>query len=294
LILILAGDWDPLALAVRAELERRDRDHVMLGADWARDSELAWTPVPFGGSIKLNGRRTDLRSLSGVLARHEMLVQLPTTLEQSDDSYPFFESAAALLAFLDAMPCPVVNRPRPLPRSRSTMLSPALARAAGFLPVPTVVASRREDAIVAVAAEGSPTLVGRVSSSIEDRIVTGEAPAVAAIEALLPHGAVVVKRLAPVTLLTIFVAGETVTGAAPSQEVGGLQPCPLDPAATQAARALAEQLGVQLLRIRVQQADRRLWLVDADVHPFQPGGFDLSLLAPVAHGLADLLTERAQ
>jgi hypothetical protein len=289
LVLILAGDWDPLALAVRDELERRGREHAMLSTDWFRHSELEWTPVPFGGSMKLGGRRVELGSLTGVLARHDVLVELPGTLEPSGDRYPFYESAAALLALLDALPCPVVNRPKPVPRTRVTMLSPALARAAGFEPVPTLVASSRDEALAALAPDGTPTLVGRVSASFDDRVVTTQASGAAAIDALLPHGAVVIKTLTPATLVAAFVAGDTVVGAAWSEDAGALEQVDLDPTAARAARAIAERLGVQLLRVAFQQSDGRLWLVDIDANTFVPGGIDRNLVAPAATGLADLL-----
>jgi hypothetical protein len=293
LVLILAGDWDPLALAVRDELERRGRDHAMLSTDWSRDSELVWTPIPFGGSMKLGGRRVELGSLTGVLARHDVLVQLPGTLEPSGDRYPLYESAAALLALLDAMPCPVVNRPKPVPRSRVMMLSPALARAAGFEPVPTVVASSRDDALAAVAPDGLQTLVGRVSGSFDDRVVATRASAAAAIDALLPHGAVVIKTLTPAAVVAAFVAGDVVVGAAWSEEAGALEQLDLDPAAGQAARAIAERLGVQLVRVVFQQSDGRLWLIDVDASTFYPGGIDRNLVAPAAAGIADLLGKAA-
>jgi hypothetical protein len=294
LVLILAGHWDPLALAVREELERRGRDHAVLTDDWARDSGLAWTPIPFGGSMKIGGRRVELGSLDGVLARHELTMRLPGSLEPSDDRYPLFESAATVLALLDALPCPVVNRPRPVPRTRSMALGPWLARAAGFEPVRTLVLSSRDDALAAIAQDDSPTLVGRVSGSYDDRLVADDASAAAAVDALLPHGAVVVKSLAPAPVLAAFVSGETVIGAAWSQEAGALEPCPLNAAAVQASRAIAHRLGVQLLRVVLQEHAGRLWLVDADVNVFLPGGVDRDLLAPAAAGIADLLCEGAR
>jgi hypothetical protein len=149
----------------------------------------------------------------------------------------------------------------------------AVARAAGFEPVPAVVTSRRDEALAAVATDGRPTLVGRVSNAIEDRIV-GPDSAAAAVDALLPHGAVMVRRLAPVPPTTALVAGDAVIGEVP-------------PAAAGVARDLAGRLGAQLVSITLQQSDGRLWFVDANLHPLVPGSADDTLLEPAARGLAD-------
>ena len=287
MIVILAGDQDPLANAVRAELDLRGHDYGVIGADWVPGSELAWTPIPFGGSIKADGRTVALGSITGVLVRTELAPHLPTTLERGDDQYPFFESGATLLGLLDAMPCIVVNRPVPLPQSRVAAISPELARAAGCASPPTIVSSER-DAALGLVDDESLVVVGRVSGPYEDRLVSGAAQAAEAIDALLPHGAVLLKRLVPGPLIQAFVAGTAVLGA--RWAAGALTPSALEPRAARAARAVADQLGVELVRVTLQLSPDRVWLVDVNPHVFLPGGGDSDLVAPAAAGITDLLS----
>jgi hypothetical protein len=124
----------------------------------------------------------------------------------------------------------------------------AVASAAGFEPVPAVVTSRRDEALAAVATDGRPTLVGRVSNAIEDRVV-GPDSAAAAIDALLPHGAVMVRRLAPVPLTIALVAGDAVISELP-------------PAAAGVARDLAGRLGVQPPDVETSAVEDESTLLD--------------------------------
>jgi hypothetical protein len=291
LVLILAGEADPPAQAVRDELERRGGECALLGADWATAARLAWSPDPFGGSVTLGGRQLDLTELTGVVARWELVMPRFDKLEPGgDDLYAYSELSATTLGLLDALPCPVVNRPRPGGLGRGMLLGTGPAQAAGMQAVPTVVTSSREEALAAAAPDGETTLVGRVAHRLDDRRCTDPAATGAAVDALIEHGAVVVRRLPPGDPVLAYLAGDAVIGATAAQNGGLRETCDIDDIAAAAVRAIGRHLDLQLVGISFARGtDGRLWLVDVDALPLLgDGGPDLQ--AAVAAGLADLLT----
>ena len=157
MILILADSTDPWATLV-------DREARLSGGDvfWIQPAQLLdrillnW-PVVTGvsvvpGTVVIDGRTIPLADLTGIFAR--LTLPLPLELEElslPDRDYVIKETTAAWLAFLNAMPCSVVNRP--IPGGRPTLLagSPLLSQLAeehGFLLPPSRCTSSRADAIV--------------------------------------------------------------------------------------------------------------------------------------------------
>ena len=158
MILILAEPADPWATLVHRELLRRSEEDLF----WIRPAELLdrvllnW-PVGTGapllpGSLVVDGSTKLLSDLTGVFTR----LSLPLLLELEDLSaqdrdYVVKEATAAWLAFLNALPCAVVNRP--IPGGHPTLLagSPLLsecARNQGFMLPPSRCTSSRADAIL--------------------------------------------------------------------------------------------------------------------------------------------------
>ncbi len=270
-MLIFAADWDLLARGVASELERRKRPYAMLDADWVARSTLVWTPNPFAGHFELNGSVVALDRISGVLARE--LYAVPNALEapSGDGFYIHAETSATLLALLDAMPCPVVNRARPIPYGRPLLLGGAPARRAGMKPAPFVLTSERTVALAACAEAGTQgALVGRPSGPWEDRLVTSDRAAIDAVDSLLSHGAVLVRPVLTREPLVVFVAGDLVVGARPSEWpvlTHGLETEAVPPAVEDRVRALADRLEVSLLRVTVAVGPDGMYVLDVDPAP---------------------------
>jgi len=141
-ILILAESTDPWAMLVHKEAQHTGGDVFWIQPAQLLDRILLNWPVVTGasvvpGTVVIDGQAIPLADLTGIFAR----LTLPPPLELEglslpDRDYVIKETSAAWLAFLNAMPCSVVNRP--IPGGRPTILagSPLLSRLAqeqGFL-----------------------------------------------------------------------------------------------------------------------------------------------------------------
>jgi hypothetical protein len=157
-ILILAESTDPWATLVHRDLRRRaDGDLVWIQPAQLLDRVLLNWPVVtrtavLPGHLVVDGKAVQLTDLTGIFAG----LALPLSLEfedlsSQDNDYIVKEATAAWLAFLNALPCAVVNRP--IPGGRPTLLagSPLLSRHArehGFLLPPSRCTASRADAIL--------------------------------------------------------------------------------------------------------------------------------------------------
>jgi hypothetical protein len=157
-ILILAEPADPWATLVHQELLCRGEEDLF----WIQQAQLLdrvllnW-PVGTGshflsGSLVVDGTTRLLTDLTGVFARlsFPLLLELED-LSVQDRDYVVKEATATWLAFLNALPCAVVNRP--IPGGSPTLLggSPLRsqhARAQGFMLPPAYCTSSRTDAIL--------------------------------------------------------------------------------------------------------------------------------------------------
>lgn len=142
MILILADSTDPWATLVHREAQRTGGDVFWVEPLQFLDKILLDWPVVAGaavvpGSLEIDGRAIPLDHLTGIFARLPFPLCLDLQgLSDADGHYVTKEATAAWLAFLNAMPCSVVNRP--MTGGRPTLLSgsPLLAKLAqdcGFL-----------------------------------------------------------------------------------------------------------------------------------------------------------------
>ena len=158
MILILAEPADPWATLVHRELLCRGEEDLF----WIQRAQLldrvllnwpveTWSPL-LPGSLVVDGTTKPLNDLTGVFARlsFPLLLELED-LSVQDRDYVVKEATAAWLAFLNALPCAVVNRP--IPGGSPTLLvgSPLLsqrAMAQGFMLPPAYCTSSPTDAIL--------------------------------------------------------------------------------------------------------------------------------------------------
>jgi hypothetical protein len=156
-ILILADNTDPWAIQVNKEVQCTGGDVFWVQPAQLLDRILLNWRVVAGtsvvpGTLLIDGHTIPLADLTGIFAR--LMFPPPLELEElslQDRDYVMKETTAAWLAFLNALPCAVVNRP--IPGGRSTILagSPLLSRVAkerGFLLPPSRCTSSRADAVL--------------------------------------------------------------------------------------------------------------------------------------------------
>jgi hypothetical protein len=156
-ILILADSTDPWATLVHREAYRTGGDVFWIHPARLLDRILLNWPVVTGvslvpGTVVIDGHTILLADLTGIFAR--LTLPPPLDLEElsvQDRDYVMKETTAAWLAFLNAMPCSVVNRP--VPGGRPTILagSPLLSQLVedhGFLLPPSRWTSSQADAIL--------------------------------------------------------------------------------------------------------------------------------------------------
>jgi hypothetical protein len=157
MILILAESTDPWALLVNRQAQDIGGDVLWVQPGQLLDRILlnwpviASTPV-MPGTLVIDGQTILLDDLTGIFARFTLPLLLDLDeLSPHDRNYVIKETSAAWLAFFNAMPCAVVNRP--VPGGQSTILagSPFLSQLAkkhGFLLPSSCCTSSQADAML--------------------------------------------------------------------------------------------------------------------------------------------------
>ncbi|HEX4270740.1 MAG TPA: hypothetical protein VHZ32_05115 [Rhizomicrobium sp.] len=147
MILVLADPTDRLAVDLMTRLERSGIAAHRAGPDNWNALRFSWElPGEVQGHVVCGDRRVALNEISGVLVR-ALPVVTGLSYKETDDEYLLMEWNAALLGFLKALPCPVINRPRPGRHFRQPLLTafaPALEKAGFLLPDLLVTASPQE------------------------------------------------------------------------------------------------------------------------------------------------------
>jgi hypothetical protein len=156
-ILILAESTDPWAMLVHREAQHTGGDVFWIQPAQLLDRILLNWPVVTGvsvvpGTVVIDGHTIPLADFTGIFAR--LTLPPPLELEElslGDRDYVIKETSAAWLAFLNAMPCSVVNRPVPGGRPTTLAGSPLLSHLAeehGFLLPPSHCTSSQADAML--------------------------------------------------------------------------------------------------------------------------------------------------
>ncbi|MEO8339754.1 MAG: hypothetical protein ABI604_08535 [Nitrospirota bacterium] len=157
MILILAESTDPWAMLVHKEAQHTSGDVFWIQPAQLIDRILLNWPVVTGasavpGTVVIDGQTIPLVDLTGIFAR----LRLPPPLELEelpleDRDYVIKETSAAWLAFFNAMPCAVVNRP--IPGGQPTILAGSpfmsqLAKKHGFFLPSSCCTSSQADAML--------------------------------------------------------------------------------------------------------------------------------------------------
>jgi len=217
-ILILADSTDPWATLAHREAQRTGGDVFWVESVQLLDKlRLNW-PVVTGesivpGSLEVDGQIVSLDHLTGIFARLPFPLRLDLEgLSDSDAEYVTKETTAAWLAFLNAMPCSVVNRP--VPGGRPTLLSgsPLLAKLArdhGFLLPASRCTSSQADALQQFMTWGESAYL-KPLGSVEPGQFLHSHDGVEQIRRVMELQAVSLQTVPPGQQATVYVAGEQV------------------------------------------------------------------------------------
>lgn len=227
MILILANPTDPWATLLHREIKRRHRKVSWIQPAQLLDSvQLNWPaaadPSVISGSVIIDGLTVPLTDLTGVFARLTWPPVLGLEgLSQPDQDYVTKEAIAAWLAFLNALSCPVVNRP--IPGGWPTLLagSPLLSRMApehGFGLPPSRCMSSRADALVQFAAWGERVYLKTVGDS-EPGMILQAHDGREQICRLLEQQAVSMQSIPHGQRVTMYVVGDQVVGTVVKPDV---------------------------------------------------------------------------
>jgi hypothetical protein len=209
MIAVLASRLDPEA---RALVDARSAaEAALLSAEDLGSPGWIFSPGdPADGMAVVEGRRVRTAVLRGVLTRRPAVVAAELVrIHPEDRSYVAAEMNAFLVAWLNALPCPVVNRPTP-----TSLCGPAWAR----------IHWR-----AAAARAGIPWAEGASAGDAETVVVCGERVLFAP-DTSVAAAARALAREAGVSLLAVRVRQGAVSGASVAPDLGDpeLHPTLLD------------------------------------------------------------------
>lgn len=228
MILILAESTDPWATLVNREA------HTGGAVFWIQPAQLLdrillnW-PVVTGasvvpGTVVIDGHTIPLGAFTGIFA--PLTLPPPLELEELslvDRDYVIKETSAAWLAFLNAMPCSVVNRPVPGGRPTTLAGSPLLSQLAeehGFLLPSSHCTSSQADAMLQYSAWSERAYLKPLGSHEPGMFL--QAPnGVEEICRVMERQAVSMQAIPPGQRVTVYVVGEEIVATVlqPSEDV---------------------------------------------------------------------------
>lgn len=151
------GDDPALARAVAAA-ERAGVHHVVVDQQQLTGVEFELADDGTHGQVRLPGRRVALTDLTGCYARPLAPLPSPEAATAAREA----ELAGRMVAWLDAAPITVLNRPRAMHSNGSKPYQAQLIAAAGFA-VPRTLVTTDPDAVRAFVAEVGPVVFKSVS-----------------------------------------------------------------------------------------------------------------------------------
>ncbi len=244
MILILADSTDPWATLVHREAQRTGGDVFWVEPLRLLDKILLNWPVLAGevvvpGFLDIDGRRIALEDLTGIFARFPFPLRLDLDgLSDSDAEYVTKEVTAAWLAFLNAVPCSVVNRP--VPGGRPTLLSgsPLLAKLSrdhGFLLPAARCTSSQADALQQFMTWGGSAYLKPLGSTEPGQFLHSH-DGVEQIRRVMEQQAVSLQAVPPGQQASVYVAGEQVVATV--LRSGEAVPQPMEGLSAHAAQCL--------------------------------------------------------
>lgn len=222
MVLILTDRRDPWAMAVEAELRRRGTPVHLVYADSLPSSlQINWVvsgerDVGQSACLINGSEHLDPRDLTGVFVRTSVgRLPLHTPhLDSCDRVYVERETSAALFAWLNALACPVVNRPVPGAHTDLSFFRASMSetlRAAGLHPSPAVVVSHETTAL-SWYDQWNRHVLARVVGNGRSAILDGQHGR-ETLRRLVGQSPVVMQPLSTGRLLSVFIIGRIALGA---------------------------------------------------------------------------------
>ncbi len=276
MILILADSTDPWATLVNREAHRtggavfwieplRLLDKILL--NWPVVAEESIVP----GYLEIDGQIIPLDHLTGIFSRLPFPLRLDLEgLSDADAQYVTKEATAAWLAFLNGMPCSVVNRP--MPGGRPTLLSgsPLLAKLArdhGFLLPVSRCTSSQADALQQFKAWNESAYL-KPLGSIEPGQFLYSQDGVEQICRVMEQQAVSLQRISEGQQATVYVAGEQVVATVLRPGEAMAQPMEVLSAHAAQCLALVRALGLAFAECQIViNSDGGIYCLDVSTAP---------------------------
>ncbi len=276
MILILADSTDPWAARIHQEAQRTGSDVCWVEPMQLLDKVLLNWPVSakesaVQGFLEIHGQRIPLDTLTGIFTRLPFPLRVDLEgLSDADADYVTKEATAAWLAFLNAMPCPVINRPvpggRPTLLSGSPLLAP-LAQAHGFLLPSVRYTSSQADAVQQLMAWGGLAYLKPLGSSEPGQFLHSHDGA-EQIRQVMEQQAVSLQTVPPGQQATVYVAGERAVAMVLRSGEAVSQPVEVLSAHTARCCDLARALGLTFAECQIViDPSGDLWCLDISGMP---------------------------
>ncbi|MCC6140667.1 MAG: hypothetical protein IT389_08630 [Nitrospira sp.] len=276
MILILADSTDPWAARIHREVQRTGGDVRWVEPVQLLDKILLNWPVMareavVQGFLEIDGQRIPLESLTGIFARLPFPLRVDLEgLSDADAGYVTKEATAAWLAFLNAMPCPVINRPvpggRPTLISGSPLLAP-LAQTHGFLLPPVRCTSSQTDALQQFMTWGGSAYLKPLGSSEPGQFLHAHDGA-EQISRIMEQQAVSLQTVPPGQQATVYVAGERAVATVLRSGEAVSQPVEVRSSHTARCRDLARALGLTFAECQIVIGPSgEIWCLDISGTP---------------------------
>ncbi len=276
MILILADSTDPWASLLHNELHRSGGDVLWIEpAQLVERVLLSWPvvtePSSLPGAVMIDGITVPLADLTGVFSR--LTTPVPLVIEDvspQDRDYVVKETTAAWLAFLNALPCAVVNRP--VPGGMPTLLagSPLLSACAakhGFLLPPSHCTSSQADAVLQFSAWSERVYLKPLGSHEPGMFLEAQ-DGVGQICRVMERQAVSMQLIPNGQPVTVYVAGNHVAATIVQTDASLSQCGMLSSWPTAQCLALVRALGLTFAECRLIVApEGRIYCLDVSGAP---------------------------
>jgi len=276
LILILADSTDPWATLVHRGAQRVGKEVLWVEPLQLLDKILLNWPLAGetaspSGFLEIDGLRICLEDLTGIFAQLPFPLRVDLEgLSDADAEYVTKEATAAWLAFLNAMPCSVINRPvpggRPTLLSGSPLLAP-LAQAHGFLLPSARYTSSQDDALQQFMAWGESAYL-RPLGSVEPGQFLHSHDGAAQIRRVMEQQAVSLQAVPSGQQATVYVAGERAVATVLRPGETGSQPVEVLSAHAARCCGLVRALGLTFAECQIViDLSGGIWCLDISGTP---------------------------
>lgn len=221
MVLVIADRCDGWASEVQNELTSRGVSTTWIAPSAVlSDVVLHWIvgnrSKPEVGYVSLAGEQIPFHELTGILVRATRFGPSgDADMDPQDLAYVQREAQAAWLAFLNAVPCRVVNRPLPGTGSGRSLINHqvrAISTREGLTPLPYFVTASAAEALAQCHRWDYRVLVSKIGGGDAPHVYGNEAECIRGLERSAGW-VLCVQHLLPGTLYSMVVVGDQVASA---------------------------------------------------------------------------------